>query len=105
MKDVDFENATFTYDGTTFKMPYNVPFMMYNYALVIALGDTLGLTKEQMQHSFNTFINIGGRIETIKYKDKELKYIRIKQENPETLQSAIDVVANDKDCLLYTSHL
>lgn len=96
MKDVDFENATFTYDGTTFKMPYNVPFMMYNYALVIALGDKLGLTKEQMQHSFNTFINIGGRIETVKYKDKELKYIRIKQENPETLQSAIDVVANDK---------
>ena len=96
MKDVDFENSTFTYDGTKFKMPYNVPFMMYNYALVIALGTNLGLTKEQMQKSFDSFINIGGRIETIRYKDKELKYIRIKQENPETLQSAIDVVANDK---------
>lgn len=97
MKNVDFKNETFEYDGTTFKMPYAVPFMMYNYALSIALCLSFGVSKEQIQKAFNSFINIGGRIETIKYKDKELKYIRIKQENPETLQSAIDVVASDNN--------
>ena len=96
MRDADFEKAEFTFEGNVYTMPYNVPFMMYNYSLAVALGTNLGLSSNEIQHAFDTFVNIGGRIETIKYKDKELKYIRIKQENPETLQSAIDVVANDK---------
>ncbi len=97
MYDIDFENAVFKYDDTTFNMPYNVPFMVYNYALSIALAIDIGISKEEIQLAFNSFINIGGRIETVRYKDKEIKYIRIKQENPETLQSALDVVSNDKE--------
>ena len=34
-------------------------------------------------------------METLKYKTKTLKYIRIKQENPETLQTALDYIAKD----------
>ena len=55
------------------------------------------ISNEFVKTSFKTFKNIGGRLETIKYKNKEIKYIRIKQENPETLQSAFDYIANDKN--------
>ncbi len=57
---------------------------------------TLGLSIESIASAFSTFINIGGRIETLRYGEKDIKYIRIKQENPETLQSALDSVAADK---------
>ena len=36
-------------------------------------------------------------MEILKYKTKVLKYIRIKQENPETLQTALDYIAKDKE--------
>ena len=38
---------------------------------------------------------MGGRFEILKYKDKTIKYMRIKQENPETLQTCINIMARD----------
>lgn len=97
IKNINFEAETFEFDGNTFNMPYNVPFMLYNYSLSIALCLNLGLNTKQINNAFSSFVNIGGRIETIQYKNKQLKYIRIKQENPETLQSALNVAASDKN--------
>lgn len=77
-------------------MPYHQPFFIYNFVLCIALCKQFGIEEKELQEAFASFKNIGGRLETIHYKTKEIKYIRMKQENPETLQSAIDYIARDK---------
>lgn len=95
-KNINYEDNTFECGNTKYTMNYTQPFFIYNYVLCIAICKTFGIPEEKIQQSFKTFKNIGGRLETIKYKNKEIKYIRIKQENPETLQSALDYVALDK---------
>lgn len=96
ISQIDFGLGRFVVDEQNFDMPYHVPFMLYNYAGAIAVAKNLGLSIESIASAFSTFINIGGRIETLRYGEKDIKYIRIKQENPETLQSALDSVAADK---------
>lgn len=95
-KDINYRTKTFMCDNVRYTMNYTEPFFLYNYALCIAICKSFGIPEEKIKESFITFKNIGGRLETINYKDKEIKYIRIKQENPETLQSALNYVAQDK---------
>lgn len=97
LKNIDFENNEFEYNGSKYKVPYSQPFFMYNYALCLAICEKFGIGENQIKQAFKTFKNIGGRLETINYRTKEIKYIRIKQENPETLQSAFDYIARDKN--------
>lgn len=96
--DVDFENKTFKMENETFKMPYDLPFMLYNYSGALALCERLaGIPVKEAAKSFESFKNIGGRFEILHYKDKTIKYMRIKQENPDTLQSALNIMASDPD--------
>ena len=95
--DVDFENRTFRCDGVSVHMPYDQPFFLYNYALAIAVCKMFGVGAESVSKSFESFRNIAGRLELIPYKTKEIKYIRIKQENPETLTTAFDFISQDKE--------
>lgn len=95
--DINFEMDRFSINNQIFQMPYNVPFMLYNYSGAVATALSLGLKIEDIAAAFASFKNVGGRIESIIYRKKVIKYIRIKQENPETLQSALDSVANDKN--------
>ncbi len=92
---IDFEKEEFTMYGQVFHMPYKEPFMLYNYSLAVAVLSDLGIDKERIAAALSSFVNQKGRTETFRYKDKEIHYIRIKQENPETLQSSFDVVAED----------
>lgn len=95
--DVDFENRTFRCDGVSVHMPYDQPFFLYNYALAIAVCKMFGVGAESVSKSFESFRNIAGRLELIPYKTKKIKYIRIKQENPETLTTAFDFISQDKE--------
>lgn len=95
VKDIDLERGSVTLGGDTYHIKYTQPFFLYNYSLCLAVCDRFGIPKDKVKESFKTFRNIGGRLETIKYGSKEIKYIRMKQENPETLQSAFDYIAND----------
>lgn len=97
IEDINLENNTFKCNNEVYNIKYTQPFFLYNYILCIALCNYFNISNEFVKTSFKTFKNIGGRLETIKYKNKEIKYIRIKQENPETLQSAFDYIANDKN--------
>lgn len=98
VKDVDFENKTFTVEGETFKMPYDLPFMLYNYSGALALCERFaGVSVKDAVPAFKSFKNIGGRFEVLRYKDKTIKYMRIKQENPDTLQSALNIMASDQE--------
>ena len=92
----DFENGNFKIGGVTFPMPYRAPVMLYNYAAVAAVATGMGLSLNQAADAFGSFVNTSGRVETLVYGTKSLKYIRMKQENPETLQGALDAIAQDK---------
>ena len=94
--DIDFEKRTFKLEGVEFNMPYDMPYMCYNYAGALAVaGELAGISAEDAAKAFGSFKNIGGRYEVLEYRGKTIKYMRIKQENPETLQSCINVIASD----------
>lgn len=95
LHNLDLNEKTFEYNNEVYNIKYVQPFFLYNYIMCIAVCNHFGISNEFVKTSFKTFKNIGGRLETIKYKNKEIKYIRMKQENPETLQSAFDYIAND----------
>lgn len=95
-ENVEFsDHSSFDCNGFRFTVTNNEPFYIFNYALCIAVCNSFGISNEELQKGFLNFKNIGGRMETLKYKTKTLKYIRIKQENPETLQTALDYIAKD----------
>ena len=95
---IDFEQKKFRFRGTEFAMPYDMPYMLYNYASAIAVAEDFGgISHEDAAEAFNSFKNVGGRYEVLKYKGKTIKYMRMKQENPETLQSVLNVIASDRN--------
>lgn len=96
IENVNFENKTFEWNGKEYKITYYTPFYIYNYAVTIAVARKFELTEEQISQAFQTFVNPGERREVLQYKDKTIHYLRMKQENPETLQSALDTIAADK---------
>ena len=93
IKKVNYKENYFEILDDKIHMPYVANFMLYNYAVSYALAKEFKL--DNIKESFKTFENIKGRMETLIYNKKQIKYIRIKQENPETLQSALDLVSKD----------
>jgi len=98
VNDINFKEKTFKLKGVDYNMPYDLPFMFYNYAGALAICQEIcDISPQKAAKAFNNFKNIGGRFEVLKYKDKTIKYMRIKQENPDTLQSALNIMAFDKE--------
>ena len=95
-EDVDFAAKTFRFAGRTWTGPYFSPYYLYNYAMNIALCRNLGLDDGVIQEAIAGFVNPAHRRETLTYHGKRIRYLRMKQENPETLQSNLDTVAADK---------
>ena len=93
---VDYENNTFTCGDRAWNVPYNNPFYIYNFAMCIAICRSFGLTDDQIQQGFATFKNPASHEDVFTYKGKEIHYLRGKQENPEALQSELDIIAADK---------
>lgn len=96
--DINFSDRTFKLKGVIFHMPYDLPFMFYNYAGALAVCEEIcGIVPVAAAKAFENFKNIGGRFEVLKYNNKTIKYMRIKQENPDTLQSALNIMASDSN--------
>ena len=96
-EDISFADKTFTVDGTEFNMPYDIPYMLYNYAAAIAVAREMGgIPMASVAGAFKNFKNVGGRYEVLEFESKTIKYMRIKQENPETLQTSLNIIAQDK---------
>lgn len=93
--DVDFEGKTFVTGETRWRVPYSNPFYLYNFAMSIAICRNIGLTEREIQTGFLSFANPASHEDVIFYKDKEIHYLRGKQENPEALQSQLDIIAAD----------
>lgn len=96
VKDIDYDNCTFKCGKDTYKVTYMNPFYIYNYALTIAVCKKYGIKYEDISKGFETFVNPADRREIYNYHGKTVHYLRIKQENPETLQNALDTIARDK---------
>lgn len=96
VSNIDSEGNKIICNNETYSITYNTPFYIYNYAATVSVSKKIGLTEEEINQGFKTFVNPGERREILKYKDKVIHYLRMKQENPETLQSALDTVAKDK---------
>lgn len=96
-EDISFADKTFTVDGTEFNMPYDIPYMLYNYVAAIAVAREMGgIPMDSVAGAFKNFKNVGGRYEVLEFEGKTIKYMRIKQENPETLQTSLNIIAQDK---------
>lgn len=97
-RDIDFDARSFTINGNDFTMPYDLPYMIYNYAAAAAVCKELaGISEAESAEALKSFKLIGGRIDSIDYKGQTIKYMRFKQENPETLQNFINVIAQDPE--------
>lgn len=94
-ENIDYEGNSFDFAGRTWTYPYGNPFYVYNYAMDIALCRNLGLDDDTICKAIACFVNPAHRRETLTYHGKHIKYLRMKQENPETLQSALDTIAED----------
>jgi len=95
IENVDFENNSFVCNGSTWTVPYNNPFYIYNFAMCIAICRIAGLTDAQIQNGFSTFKNPASHIDSYQFRGKQVYYLRGKQENPEALQSQLDIIAAD----------
>ena len=96
IQEPDFENMSFVCSGNRWKVPYCHPFYIYNFAMCIAICRNIGLTDEQIQNGIATFKNPAAHEDVIHFNGKEIHYVRGKQENPEALQSQLDIIAADK---------
>lgn len=96
VSEVDFKEKYFIESGKKWVITYNTPFYIYNYAMCIAICRNLGVDDCKIYDGFKTFSNPAERREKLTYKGKNIHYLRMKQENPETLQSALDTIAEDK---------
>lgn len=100
-KSVDFESKTFTAGGKKYDFKYNTPFFLYCYIAALAVTGTFGIDKDTAGEAFRDFVNISGRMENVSSGGKTIRYLRMKQENPETVQSALNVIAEDKTRKLF----
>ena len=64
--------------------------------MCIAICRNIGLTDTEIQKGFTSFNNRANHRDVIHFKGKEIYYLRGKQENPEALQSQLDIIAADK---------
>lgn len=94
--DIDFAAHTFMVGDQIYQLPYDAPYFLYCYIAAIALAREIGVGSEICAAALTDFVNIGGRLEEMKTGNKTIHYIRMKQENPETLQSALNYIAADK---------
>jgi len=95
ISDVDFDRNMFSCGGKQWTVPYNNPFYIYNFAMCIAVCRKIGLTDDEIQKGFASFKNPASHEDVIYARGKEFHYLRGKQENPEALQSQLDIIAAD----------
>ena len=96
VEKVDFEGKRFVVNGFGYDLNFNTEYFLYCYVLAIGVATELGLSQTEIADALTDFKNIRGRLETKKIAGKTLHYIKMKQENSETTQSSLNLIARDK---------
>ncbi|MBQ0017772.1 MAG: DUF1727 domain-containing protein [Clostridiales bacterium] len=94
-ENIDFDAKTFSCNGDTYTFNYNTPHFLYCFIATLAIARELGISVEVIQKAFANYTVKSNRLDTVHVAGMDIKYLGIKQENPETVQSAINVIAND----------
>ena len=94
--DVSFESNSFTLNGTTYAFCCNRSEFLYSNTLAISIALELGVSEKAISETLNCCGQMVGKWENVSLGDNNIKYFRIKQENSETLQSAISTIGSDK---------
>ena len=94
---VDYDGHSFSVSGREYPFNFSTPYFLYCYISVFAAAHELGLTEDELYHGFETFSDLRGRLATKEIAGKTLHYIKMKQENPETIQSSLNLLAEDKE--------
>ena len=94
--DIRYEERTFRVGDTTYAFHFNTPYFLYCYTLAIAVTTEFGLTAPEISAALDAFSDIRGRIETRELAGKTIHYIKVKQENSETVQSALNLTSQDR---------
>lgn len=92
----DRKNNIIKVDDDSYKVKYISTDFLYCYASMIAFARHEGISRDSVQKSIKAFKIQSGRVEKMTAGKKTINYLRIKQETPVTLQSAINVTASDK---------
>lgn len=92
----DKEKNTINVGDEKFKVKYISTDFLYCYASMIAFARHEGISHDSIQKSIKEFKIQSGRVEKMTAGGKTINYLRIKQETPVTLQSAINVTSSDK---------
>lgn len=95
--DIDFDEKSFRVGEAVYGFKYSTPYFLYCYVAALAVAGEFGIEEENISRAFDSFALQGGRMETIRAGGKDINYIRMKQENPETVQSALNVIADDPE--------
>lgn len=93
---VDYEGGSFTAGGRKYPFNFSTPYFLYCYISVLAVCREMGLTEDEICSGFESFSDLRGRLADKEIAGKTLHYIKMKQENPETIQSSLNLVAEDK---------
>ena len=94
--EVDYRSKELTIAGVKWKIPYSAPFYVYNYAMCIDICRQFGISDDQIQRGIMTFQNPASHIFVYDYHGKEIHFLQGKQENPEALQTQLDIIAADQ---------
>ncbi|SNU05892.1 UDP-N-acetylmuramyl tripeptide synthase [Lachnospiraceae bacterium] len=95
VSDVDYEGKVFTVNARKYAFNFNTAYFLYCYVLAIGVAAELGVPGKRIAAALKDFKNIRGRLETKKIAGKTLNYIKMKQENSETTQSSLNLIARD----------
>lgn len=93
---VSFEEKWMEIDGVVYPFRCNMSEFLYSYAMVVAVAGTLGIDAAAISRGFEKYERNYGHGAIKAAGDRKIKYFRMKQENSETLQSAVNLIVGDK---------
>ena len=95
VQSVDYDDHRFSVSDRDYPFNFSTPYFLYCYISVLAAACEMGLTEDELYKGFESFSDLRGRLATKEIAGKTLNYIKMKQENPETIQSSVNLVAED----------
>lgn len=93
---VSFEEKWMEIGGDVYPFRCNMSEFLYSYAMVAAVARTLGVDSDAISRGFEHYERSYGHGASKHVGDREIRYFRMKQENSETLQSAVNLILMDK---------
>lgn len=93
---VSFAGEQFTLNGNSYPFHANCPALLYSYTLAVSIALELGIAPGKIAKALDGYTKKVGLGEQHKAGNHQLKFFRIKQENSETLQSALNVISEDQ---------